>query len=154
LGSAQPAQVTTAQPAQVTTAKPAQVTTAKPAQVTTAKPAQVTTAKPAQVTTAPAPTPTQTPTPAQATDDRARFEQLAALEARDPSAAIAGYLELSGKGGRWGEVGLYAAARLAADRRDARAATLLAIYLRRSPSGANADDVRLLLARIQKGPTR
>ncbi|MCW5808177.1 MAG: FecR domain-containing protein, partial [Deltaproteobacteria bacterium] len=87
-------------------------------------------------------------------DNRARFEQLAALEPRDPGAAIAGYLELSARGGRWAEVGLYAAARLAADRRDPRAATLLHVYLRRFPTGANANDVRLHLDRIQKGQPR
>ena len=42
----------------------------------------------------------------------------------------------------WSAVALYAAGRLAADRRDARARTLLAIYLRRYPGGANADDAR------------
>jgi hypothetical protein len=89
-----------------------------------------------------------------ADEDRVRFEKLSSLEARDPSAAIAGYLELSARGGRWAEVGLYAAARLAADRRDPRATTLLNVYLRRFPRGANADDVRILLARIQKGEPR
>lgn len=85
--------------------------------------------------------------------DRVKFERLTALEARDPKAALAGYLELSQGSGRWAEVSLFAAGRLAADRHDARAETMLTIYLRRFPSGANVDDARELLARL-KGETR
>jgi len=46
-------------------------------------------------------------------------------------------------------VALYAAGRLAADRKDRRAATFLTIYLRRFPNGANAEDARNLLARLK-----
>ena len=87
---------------------------------------------------------------APATDDgRARYEALAKLEATNAAAAMKGYLELSRGSGPWAEVALYAGARLAADRQDTRAVTLLTIYLRRFPSGANADDARELLTRLQ-----
>jgi len=79
---------------------------------------------------------------------RATYERLVALEARDPERALTGYLELSRGGSKWAAVALYAAGRLAADRGDRRAETLLTIYLRRFPSGANADDARNLLERL------
>jgi hypothetical protein len=82
--------------------------------------------------------------------DRAKFEWLAALEAREPAAALAGYLELSRVSSRWAEVGLFAAGRLAADRNDPRAAGLLEIYVRRFPNGANVDDARKLLGRLSR----
>jgi hypothetical protein len=81
--------------------------------------------------------------------DRLEYERLAGLEARDPAAAIAGYLALSRGRGPWAANALYAAGRLAADRGDPRAATFLSIYLRRFPSGPNAADVRYLLARLK-----
>jgi hypothetical protein len=92
------------------------------------------------------------PTPA-AEDERAKYERYAASEARDPGGALAGYLEISRGTSRWAEISLYAAARLAADRGEARAKTLLEMYLRRFPRGANADDARQLLDR-HKGAAR
>lgn len=80
--------------------------------------------------------------------DHAKFERLGVLEKTSPQAAIAGYLALSQKDGRWAANALYAAGRLAADRRDPRAQTLLQVYLRRFPSGANVEDARALLARL------
>lgn len=106
----------------------------------------------------PVPTPRVT-TPAAATPtapvavakdaDRAKYDQLTALERRDSKAALAGYLELSRGNTKWSAVSLFAAGRLAADLNDRRAATLLDIYLRRFPNGANADDARNLLARLK-----
>jgi hypothetical protein len=81
------------------------------------------------------------------------FNRLATLERRDPTAAINGYIALSGRDPRWAEQALYAAARLAADQRPTRAAGLLEIFLGRFPNSRNADDARVLLARI-KGATR
>ena len=46
------------------------------------------------------------------------------------------------------DASLFAAARLAVDRHDARAETFLSIYLRRFPTGANVEDARQLLARV------
>lgn len=105
--------------------------------------------------TAPPPTTTSPPPPTTkpAVDtDRAKYDRLVGLEARDPAAAITGYLELSRGNSKWSAVALYSAGRLAADRNDARAATFLTIYLRRFPTGANARDARTLLDRINGGP--
>jgi len=90
------------------------------------------------------------PTPLQ--DPRATFERLSALEATDPSAAIAGYVTLANGSDRWAELALYAAGRIATDRRDARARSLLDTYLRRFPRGANADDARELLGHLKGLP--
>lgn len=84
--------------------------------------------------------------------DRATFDGLAHLELRDPAGAIAGYLQLSNRSPKWAAQALYAAGRLAAERRDPRARDLLASYLRRFPRGRNADDVREVLAHL-KGAT-
>jgi len=81
--------------------------------------------------------------------DRVTFERLQTLEVRDPGAALAGYLELSKRTGPWTEVALFAAGRLAADRREPRAAALLNVYLTRFPRGKNADDARELLAHLK-----
>jgi len=95
-------------------------------------------------------TPDNRVVPPPTTDAEAvKYDRLTALEGRDPAAALAGYLELSRGNTKWSGVALYAAARLAADRNDRRAATLLTIYLRRFPNGANADDARNLLARLK-----
>jgi hypothetical protein len=83
--------------------------------------------------------------------DGAEYDRLAALEASSPAAALTGYLALARRTGRWADPALFAAARLAVDRRDARAETLLGIYLQRFPRGANAADARQLLARLQRG---
>ena len=89
------------------------------------------------------------PTAPVADDERTKYERYVALEARDPSGALAGYLEISRGTSRWAEVSLYAAARLSADRGETRAKTLLDMYLRRYPRGANAADARKLLDRLQ-----
>ena len=67
---------------------------------------------------------------------------------RNPKAAIDGYLELSRGTSRWAERALFAAARLSADRKEARARHLIEIYLTRFPTGANVDDARKLLDHI------
>ncbi|CAN5195281.1 hypothetical protein BH11MYX1_BH11MYX1_53160 [soil metagenome] len=101
---------------------------------------------PPSVVVPPAARPTPTPT----TDrDAARFAELTRLEAAAPEQAMTGYLELSRGAGRWAPIALYAAVRLASDRGDPRARTLLEIYLRRFPTGANADDARQLLAHLK-----
>ena len=81
--------------------------------------------------------------------DAAEYDRLAALEATSPDAALTGYLALARGTSRWADPALFAAARLAVDRHDARAETLLGIYLQRFPSGANAADAQQLLARVQ-----
>jgi transmembrane sensor len=106
----------------------------------------------------PTPTPTLEPKPAKpepkprpAGDlDQAKFEQLTILEKKNPQAAITGYLEIAQRGSKWSANALFAAARLAADRKDPRAETLLTSYLKRFPNHANADDARALLARIKR----
>lgn len=80
--------------------------------------------------------------------DRAAYEQLAGLEPRSPDAALAGYLRLAQKRGPWADPALFAAARLAVDRNDARARALLQMYLTRFPGGGNAIDARRLLERL------
>jgi FecR-like protein len=93
---------------------------------------------------APAPTIQKAPE-----SDQVKFERLARIEARDPAAALAGYLELSRGSSAWAPVALYAAGRLAADRGDPRATTFLSIYVRRFPTGANVTDARNLLQRLE-----
>ncbi|HEX4454931.1 MAG TPA: FecR family protein [Kofleriaceae bacterium] len=84
--------------------------------------------------------------------DQVTYDALARLEPSQPETAIRGYLELARGSGRWAALGLYSAARLAADRHDGRAATLLSSYLQRFPAGANAADVKYLLERLQGAP--
>lgn len=121
---------------------------ASPAPAVPPPPAQPEPRNPAAAPT-PAPPKPAPPKPASQVDtDEAAFHRLEALEARSPATAIDGYLELSRRSSRWAEPALYAAARLAADRKQPRAKTLLEIYLRRFPAGANADDARTLLDRI------
>lgn len=81
--------------------------------------------------------------------DGAEYDRLAALEPAKPAAALTGYLALARGTSRWADPALFAAARLAVDRHDPRAETLLGIYLQRFPGGANAADARQLLARLQ-----
>jgi hypothetical protein len=81
--------------------------------------------------------------------DRTEYDRLAALEPKAPDTALAGYMALARGTSRWADLALFAAARLAADRHDRRAVTLLGIYLQRFPNGANATDARQLLARLK-----
>jgi hypothetical protein len=96
----------------------------------------------------PEPPPGAHPTAPQIDRDGAEYDRLAALEATSPGAALTGYLALARGTSRWADPALFAAARLAVDRHDARAETLLGIYLQRFPSGANAADARQLLVRL------
>lgn len=99
------------------------------------------------------PDPVPVPKPAEPkprVDDQAKFEQLSVLEKRDPQAAITGYLEIAQRGSKWAPNALFAAARLAADRKDPRAEQLLTGYLKRFPKHANADDALELLARLKR----
>lgn len=85
-------------------------------------------------------------------DERATYEALAAREARDPAGALAGYRKLAQGTSRWAEIAMFAAARLAYDRRDPTTRALLSDYLRRFPRGANVDDARELLANLKGDP--
>jgi hypothetical protein len=98
----------------------------------------------------PEPAPAHPPAP-QVDLDRAEYDRLAALEATSPDAALSGYLALARGTSRWAAPALFAAARLAADRHDVRAPTLLGIYLQRFPGGANVTDAQQLLSRLQSG---
>ena len=84
--------------------------------------------------------------------ERAAYERLVAAEVTDPATALTGYIALAKGTTRWAEVALFAAGRLAADRKDARARALLTTYMRRFPAGANVDDARELLARLEGTP--
>jgi hypothetical protein len=86
--------------------------------------------------------------------DRDEYERLAKLEPKAPEASQAGYMELAKGSSRWAGLALYAAARLAADRHDKRAETLLGMYLLRFPNGPNAEDARRLLSRLKVDPVR
>jgi hypothetical protein len=120
---------------------------AKPAKPAPAKPAKP--PKPLKIDDAPAP---PAPPPAPAAAERATYERLVAMEVTDPTTALTGYIALAKGTSRWAEVALFAAGRLAADRKDPRAAGLLTSYMRRFPSGANVDDARELLARLKGEP--
>ena len=85
-------------------------------------------------------------------DEEAKYWRAVALEVRDPGTALAGYLELARGTSKWAHNSLYAAARLSADRGEPRAKTLLDMYLRRFPRGANAADARKLLDRLKGAP--
>jgi len=97
----------------------------------------------------PEPLPGPHPAAPQIDRDGAEYDRLAAMEATSPGAALSGYLALARGTSRWADPALFAAARLAVDRQDPRAETLLGIYLQRFPSGANAADARQLLVRLQ-----
>lgn len=80
--------------------------------------------------------------------DRQDFEQASRLEQTDPAGARARYRKLSETSGPWAANALYAEARLLLDQGRVDAANrLLRRYLARYPSGANAPDVRQLLAK-------
>jgi hypothetical protein len=81
-------------------------------------------------------------------DARARYEQAAALEARDPEQALREYRAVAAGTGPWAAHALFAAARLELDRGHVAAGrALLEAYAERFPQGPNRDDVRLLLER-------
>lgn len=81
-------------------------------------------------------------------EEKVKFDRLSLLERRDPQRAIEGYLEISQGSSKWSPVALYAAGRLAFDRKDKRAKRLLGSYLERFPNGTNAEDARDLLSRL------
>ena len=86
--------------------------------------------------------------------ERAEYERLAELEPSSPETAQAGYMVLTRGTSRWAGLALFAAGRLAADRHDPGAESLLWKYLKRFPNGANAEDARRLLARLKAEQTR
>ncbi len=81
-------------------------------------------------------------------EEKAKFDLMSSLERRDPERAMKGYLELSKGNSVWSANALFAAGRLAFDRKDKRAKTFLAFYLKRFPRGVNAEDARDLLTRL------
>lgn len=84
-----------------------------------------------------------------------QFERAARLEASDPDAAAAIYRKLAAGKGHWAANALYAHGRLELERGHTdRARKLLERYLARHPSGANASDVRALLAALDSGNGR
>lgn len=80
--------------------------------------------------------------------EKAKFELMSSLERRDPERAMKGYLELSKGNSEWSANALFAAGRLAFDRKDKRAKTFLEFYLKRFPRSVNAEDARDLLTRL------
>ena len=80
--------------------------------------------------------------------EKAKFELMSSLERRDPERAMKGYLELSKGNSEWSANALFAAGRLAFDRKDKRAKTFLELYLKRFPRSVNAEDARDLLTRL------
>jgi len=84
-----------------------------------------------------------------ATRAQQQFERAAALEAKNPRAALTLYRELARSGGPWAQNALYAEARLELELgRPERARPLLRRYLQRYPRGLNAADVEQQLRRL------
>jgi hypothetical protein len=133
------------------TPTPTVKTSTRPADVSTPSVAPpATPAVTSTTTTLPGVEPTTTkPAITASESEQSKYDRLTKLEAKDPTKALAGYLQLSSGSSEWAAVGLYAAGRLAADRNDPRARTFLDIYLRRFPNGANAADAKRLLDRLQ-----
>lgn len=139
-----------ASPTPTPTAMPTPTPT--PAAKTSTRPANKISVAPSTTraaTTAPSTTSLETSPATTVEREQASFERYSRIETKDPAAALAGYLEISRGNSAWAANGLFAAARLAADRGDPRARTFLEIYLRRFPNGANATDAKTLLDRIQ-----
>lgn len=80
--------------------------------------------------------------------ERTEFERLSALERKDPEGAIQGYLGMSKTNSKWSANALFAAGRLAFDRKDKRAKTWLEIYIKRFPRDSNVETARDLLKRL------
>lgn len=82
-------------------------------------------------------------------DDRARYEQAAAMEPTNARKALEQYKKLADGSSKWAGPALFAAGRLALELGDEPAARkLLDRYLRRHPNGGNAADARALLATL------
>jgi hypothetical protein len=78
------------------------------------------------------------------------FEAAARLEAQDPAESIRLYRELETGSSSWAQNALFAHGRLEAARgRRSEARRVLTQYLSRFPGGANADDARRLLKRLE-----
>ena len=74
------------------------------------------------------------------------FEQAAELESSAPQAAVAIYKQVAAGNGAWAANALYAHGRLQQARgKTAQAASILRRYLKRYPTGANAQDAQQLL---------
>lgn len=87
----------------------------------------------------------ETPRPRQRSS-RDRYERAAALEARDPRAALGEYRTLARGKDAWAANALYAGGRLAAELGDRGVAVkMLRAYLQRFPRGGNVADARALL---------
>lgn len=82
---------------------------------------------------------------------RQRFEQAAALEARDPQRALWIYRGLSEESGAWASNALFALARLELERHmSAQAARDLRRYIQRYPRGLNVSDAHALLSKLRQ----
>jgi hypothetical protein len=87
--------------------------------------------------------------PPEVVDLQAQFESAARLERSDPGQAIQLYRGLEGGGSPWAKNALFAHGRLEAARGNrAEAKRILTQYLTRFPQGANAEDARMLLSRL------
>ena len=114
---------------------------------------------PAAPPPAPSPAGSREPAPSApnqvATRAQQQFERAAALEAKNPRAALSLYRELARGGGPWAQNALYAQARLELELgRPERARPLLRRYLQRYPRGLNAADVEQQLNRLDGAARR
>jgi hypothetical protein len=83
-------------------------------------------------------------------DLQAQFETAARLERSDPGQAVQLYQGLENGGSAWAKNALFAHGRLEAARGNrAEARRILTQYLSRFPQGANAEDARMLLSRLE-----
>jgi hypothetical protein len=111
--------------------------------------------QPPAVTPTPAEAPASGPTSKVATRAQQQFERAAALEAKNPRAALTLYRELARSGGPWAQNALYAQARLELELgRPERARPLLRRYLQRYPRGLNAADVEQQLQHLDGAAPR
>jgi hypothetical protein len=96
------------------------------------------------------PAPQATATALPTTSPRESYDRALTLEATRPTEALAIYRDLAAGDGSWAMNALYAEARLELERGDKDAARkLFADYLRRYPTGPNANDARELSAKLQ-----
>lgn len=90
------------------------------------------------------------PTASSAASPRERYEKALSLESSQPDAALATYRELAGGTGPWAMTALFAEGRFEFERgHRADARKLLDDYVARFPNGPNAQDARVLRARLE-----
>ena len=97
-----------------------------------------------------APIAAETATAPSTPSPRERYDRAITLEASRPDEALSIYRDLAAGDGSWAMNALYAEARLELERGEKDSARkLFAEYLRRYPSGPNANDARELSAKLQ-----